>query len=195
MVQFASDSIAQTRAVKLIVLDRDGVINHDSEAFIKAPEEWRPIPGSLEAIARLSHAGYRVVVATNQSGVARGLLNISTLNAIHERMHKALAVAGGRVDAIFYCPHSADALCECRKPKAGMLKEIGVRFGVDLTGVPVVGDGLRDLKAAELVGAQPMLVLTGKGERTLREGGFPKNTLIFPDLAFATSALLASGDG
>ena len=195
MVQLASEAVAPTRAVKLIILDRDGVINHDSEAFIKSPEEWRPIPGSLEAIARLSHAGYRVVVATNQSGVARGLLNISTLNAIHEKMHKALAVAGGRVDAIFYCPHSADALCECRKPKAGMLKEIGVRFGVDLTGVPVVGDGLRDLKAAELVGAQPMLVLTGKGERTLREGGFPKNTLIFPDLAFATSALLASGDG
>ena len=195
MVQFASDAIAPTRAVKLIVLDRDGVINHDSEKFIKSPDEWRPIPGSLEAIARLNHAGYRVVVATNQSGVARGLLNIGTLNAIHEKMHKALAVAGGRVDAIFYCPHSAEACCECRKPKAGMLKEIGIRFGADLTGVPVVGDGLRDLKAAELVGAQPMLVLTGKGERTLREGGFPKNTLIFPDLAFATSALLASADG
>jgi D-glycero-D-manno-heptose 1,7-bisphosphate phosphatase len=191
MVQLVTDSLAPTRSVKLIVLDRDGVINHDSDQFIKSPDEWRPIPGSLEAIARLNHAGYRVVVATNQSGVGRGLLDISTLNAIHERMHKALALVGGRIDAIFYCPHSADASCECRKPKAGMLKEIGIRFGVDLTGVPCIGDSLRDLKTAELVGAQPMLVLTGKGEKTLREGGFPKNTLIFPDLAFAASALLA----
>src|SRR6266545_7423275 len=134
MVQLASEGVAQTRAVKLIVLDRDGVINHDSDAFIKSPEEWRPIPGSLEAIARLSHAGYRVVVATNQSGVARGMLDIGTLNAIHEKMHKALAVVGGRVDAIFYCPHSAEACCECRKPKAGMLKEIGIRFGIDQIG-------------------------------------------------------------
>jgi D-glycero-D-manno-heptose 1,7-bisphosphate phosphatase len=179
-----------TRAVRLIVLDRDGVINHDSEQFIKSPDEWRPIPGSLEAIARLNHAGYRVVVATNQSGVGRGLLDFATLNAIHDKMHRALAHVGGRIDAIFYCPHTADSRCECRKPKAGMLLEIGVRFNVDMAGVPVVGDGLRDLQAAELVGAQPMLVLTGKGEKTLRDGGFPKNTVIFPDLAFAASALL-----
>jgi D-glycero-D-manno-heptose 1,7-bisphosphate phosphatase len=192
MVQLASEAVATTRAVKLIVLDRDGVINHDSDQFIKAPDEWRPIPGSLEAIARLNHAGFRVVIATNQSGIGRGLFDMATLNAIHEKMHRALALAGGRVDALFYCPHTADAQCECRKPKAGMLREIGVRFGVDLSGVPCVGDGLRDLDAADAVGAQPMLVLTGKGERTLREGNFPKNTLIFPDLAFAASALLAS---
>ena len=173
------------------MLDRDGVINHDSEQFIKSPDEWRPIPGSLEAIARLNHAGFRVVVATNQSGVGRGLLDFATLNAIHDKMHRALAHAGGRVDAVFYCPHTADARCECRKPKAGMLQEIGVRFNVSMAGVPCVGDGLRDLQAADAVGAQPMLVLTGKGERTLREGGFPKNTVIFPDLAFAASALLA----
>jgi len=187
-----SEALAPTRAARLIVLDRDGVINHDSDQFIKSPEEWRPIPGSLEAIARLHHAGYRVVVATNQSGVGRGLYDMATLNAIHEKMHKAVTMAGGRLDAIFFCPHTADSRCECRKPRAGMLHEIGKRFNVELTAVPCVGDGLRDLQAAEVVGAQPMLVLTGKGERTLRDGGFPKNTVIFPDLAFAVSALLAN---
>lgn len=191
MVQLASEAVTPTRAVRLIVLDRDGVINHDSEQFIKSPDEWRPIPGSLEAIARLNHAGYRVVVATNQSGVGRGLLDIVTLNAIHEKMHKALAQAGGRIDAVFYCPHTGDAHCECRKPKPGMLAEIGHRYHVDMGGVPCVGDSLRDLVAAEAVGGQPMLVLTGKGEKTLRDGSFPKNTVIFPDLAFAVSALLA----
>ena len=191
MVQFASDPVVATRAARMIVLDRDGVINHDSEQFIKSPDEWRPIPGSLEAIARLNRAGYRVVVATNQSGVGRGLLDFATLNAIHDKMHRALTLAGGRIDAVFYCPHTADARCDCRKPKPGMLVEIGRRFNIELTGVPCIGDGLRDLQAAEAVGAQPMLVLTGKGEKTLRDGGFPKSTVIFPDLAFAASALLA----
>jgi D-glycero-D-manno-heptose 1,7-bisphosphate phosphatase len=191
MVQFASETVATTRAVKLIVLDRDGVINRDSDQFIKSPDEWRPIPGSLEAIARLNHAGFRVVVATNQSGIGRDLFDMAMLNAIHEKMHRALALAGGRIDAVFYCPHTADSDCECRKPKTGLLKEIGVRFGVEMTGVPCIGDSVRDLQAAEAVGAQPMLVLTGKGEKTLRAGNFPKNTVIFPDLAFAASALLA----
>jgi D-glycero-D-manno-heptose 1,7-bisphosphate phosphatase len=191
MVQLASEAVAPTRAARLIVLDRDGVINYDSDQFIKSPEEWRPIPGSLEAISRLNHAGFRVVVATNQSGVGRGLLDIATLNAIHERMHKALAQVGGRIDAIFFCPHTADSECGCRKPKPGMLEEIGMRFNVDMTGVPCLGDSPRDLAAAEAVGAQPMLVLTGKGEKTLREGTLPKNTVIFPDLAFAVAALLA----
>ena len=177
--------------MRLIVLDRDGVINYDSEQFIKSPDEWRPIPGSLEAIARLNHAGFRVVVATNQSGLGRGLFDMATLIAIHEKMHKALALAGGRIDAVFYCPHTADSNCACRKPKAGMLEEIGRRFGVDLTGVPCVGDGVRDLLAAEAIQAQPILVLTGKGEKTLREGNFPRNTVIFPDLAFVATALLA----
>lgn len=191
MVQLASEAVVTTRAVRLIVLDRDGVINHDSDQFIKAPDEWRPIPGSLEAVARLNHAGFRVVVATNQSGVGRGLLDIGTLNAIHEKMHRALAQVGGRLDAIFFCPHTADSLCQCRKPKPGMLEEIGRRFNVEMTGVPCVGDSERDLFAAHAVGAQPMLVLTGKGEQTLRKGNFPRNTVIFPDLAFAVSALLA----
>ena len=191
MVQLASDAVRETRVAKLIVLDRDGVINHDSDQFIKSPDEWRPIPGSLEAIARLNHAGFRVVVATNQSGVGRGLLDIGTLNAIHEKLHKALGQVGGRLDAIFYCPHTGDSHCECRKPRPGMLEEIGRRFNVDMAGVPCVGDSERDLLAAQTVGAQPMLVLTGKGEMTLRQGKFPKNTVIFPDLAFAVSALLA----
>ena len=190
MVQF-SESAPHTRQVKLIVLDRDGVINYDSEQFIKSPDEWRPIPGSLEAISRLNHAGFRVVVATNQSGLGRGLFDMATLIAINDKMHKALAQIGGRVDALFYCPHTADSACECRKPKPGMLIEIGNRFGVDLTGVPCVGDSVRDLQAAAAVEAQPILVLTGKGEKTLRDGVFPTNTVIFPDLAFVATALLA----
>jgi D-glycero-D-manno-heptose 1,7-bisphosphate phosphatase len=191
MVQFANESVVQTRHAKLIILDRDGVINYDSDHFIKSPDEWRPIPGSVEAIARLNHAGFRVVVATNQSGLGRGLFDMATLIAIHEKMHKALAGAGGRIDAVFYCPHTGDSGCDCRKPRAGMFIEIGQRFGVELTGVPCVGDSVRDLQAADTVGGQPILVLTGKGEKTLREGAFPKNTVIFPDLAFVATALLA----
>jgi D-glycero-D-manno-heptose 1,7-bisphosphate phosphatase len=191
VVQF-SDALAPPRAARLIVLDRDGVINHDSDQFIKSPDEWRPIPGSLEAIARLHHAGFRVVVATNQSGVGRGLYDMATLNAIHEKMHKAVGQAGGRLDAVFFCPHTGDSRCECRKPRPGMLQEIATRFSVEMAGIPCVGDSLRDLQAADTVHAQPMLVLTGKGEATLRDGGFPKSTVIFPDLAFAAAALLAN---
>ena len=191
MVQFIPEPAPHTRQAKLIVLDRDGVINYDSEQFIKSPDEWRPIPGSLEAISRLNHAGFRVVVATNQSGLGRGLFDMATLIAIHEKMHKALSQVGGRIDALFYCPHTADSACECRKPKPGMLTEIGQRFGIDLTGVPCVGDSVRDLQCAAAVEAQPILVLSGKGEKTLREGNFPKDTVIFPDLAFVATALLA----
>ena len=192
MVQLATEAVVPTRAVKLIILDRDGVINYDSEQFIKSPEEWRPIPGSLEAIARLNHAAYRVVVATNQSGIGRGLFDMAMLNAIHDKMHRALAQVGGRIDAVFFCPHTADAKCDCRKPKPGMFMEIGKRFNVEMAEVPCIGDSTRDLASADAVGAQPMLVLTGKGEKTLREGGFPRNTMIFPDLAFAVAALLAA---
>jgi len=190
VVQF-SESAPHTRHVKLIILDRDGVINYDSDQFIKSPDEWRPIPGSLEAIARLNHAGFRVVVATNQSGLGRGLFDMATLIAINDKMHKSLAQLGGRIDAVFYCPHAADSACECRKPKPGMFIEIANRFGVELTGVPCVGDSVRDLEAAATVEAQPILVLTGKGEKTLRDGVFPANTIIFPDLAFVVTALLA----
>jgi len=190
VVQF-SESAPHTRQAKLIILDRDGVINYDSDQYIKSPDEWRPIPGSLEAIARLNHAGFRVVVATNQSGLGRGLFDMATMIAVNEKLHKAVAHVGGRIDAVFYCPHAADSDCDCRKPKPGLLHEIGQRFGVELTGVPCIGDSLRDLQAAEAVGAQPILVLSGKGEKTLREGNFPSNTVIFPDLAFAAAALLA----
>src|SRR5215212_9229114 len=159
--------------MKLVILDRDGVINQDSDSYIKSPDEWRPIPGSLEAITRLNQAGYHVVLATNQSGVGRGLFEVSTLNAIHDKMHRALAQIGGRIDAIFFCPHAQEANCTCRKPKPGLLEEIAHRFNMDLAGVPVIGDSLRDLEAASAVGATPMLVLTGKGAKTYQTGGLP----------------------
>src|SRR5918992_5175281 len=176
--------------MKLAILDRDGVINEDSDSFIKSPDEWRPIPGSLEAIARLNHAGFQVVLATNQSGVGRGLFEVSTLNAIHDRMHRALAHMGGRIDAIFFCPHAQEANCACRKPKAGLLEEIARRFSVDLKGVPSIGDSLRDLQAAHAVGAAPILVLTGKGELTRTAGGLPEGTQIYADLAAAARAIV-----
>ena len=177
--------------MKLIILDRDGVINFDSDQFIKSPDEWKPIPGSLEAIARLNQAGFRVVLATNQSGVGRGLFDMATLNAIHDKMHKMLAQAGGRIDALFYCPHTADSYCNCRKPEAGMLHEIARRFNTSLTGVPSVGDSLRDLQASAEVGAQPILVLTGKGKKTQATGTLPLGTLVFPDLAEVVKNLIA----
>ncbi len=169
--------------MKLVVLDRDGTINHDSDQYIKSPAEWKPIRGSLEAIARLTQSGHRVVVATNQSGIARGLFDMTTLNAIHDAMQRAVQRAGGRIDAIFFCPHANDADCECRKPKPGMLLEIGRRLNADLEGVPVVGDALRDLQAAQAVRARPVLVLTGKGKKTRSAGGLPPGTEIFADLA------------
>ena len=176
--------------MKLIILDRDGVINYDSDQFIKRPEEWKPIPGSLEAIARLCQADYRVAVSTNQSGVARGLFDMHTLNAIHDKMHKAVALAGGRIDAIFFCPHAAEADCPCRKPKTGMLEEIKARYDTNLQGTPVVGDSLRDLESAAKAGAQPILVLTGKGVKTQANGDLPEGTLIYPDLAAVVATLV-----
>ena len=176
--------------MKLIILDRDGVINLDSDQFIKSPAEWQPIPGSLEAIARLTQADYRVVVATNQSGVARGLFDMPTLNAIHDKMHKACAQVGARIDAVFFCPHTAEMHCHCRKPNPGMLEEIAERYNVSLRGVPVVGDSLRDLLAGAELGAQPLLVLTGKGAKTRAAGGLPEGTKVFPDLAAVVAELL-----
>lgn len=176
--------------MKLIILDRDGVINYDSDQFIKSPDEWKPLPGSLEAIARLNQNGYRVVVATNQSGIGRGLFDMPTLNAIHDKMHKSLAQVGGRIDAIFFCPHTSEADCGCRKPKSGMMLEISARYGVGLANVPAVGDSLRDLEAAARLGATPYLVLTGKGNKTKEKGGLPEGTLIYPDLAAVTASLI-----
>ena len=173
--------------MKLVILDRDGVINHDSDQYIKSPEEWKPIPGSLTAIARLNQAGYRVVVATNQSGIGRGLFETDTMIAIHDKMSKALAQVGGHVDAIFFCPHTNDDNCECRKPKPGMFREIAARFNADLAGVPAIGDSLRDLQAAAAAGAQPVLVLTGKGRKIADDPALPPDTLVFPDLAAAAA--------
>jgi D-glycero-D-manno-heptose 1,7-bisphosphate phosphatase len=169
--------------MKLIILDRDGVINHDSAEFIKSPDEWKPIPGSLEAIARLTQLGYHIVVATNQSGVGRGLFDMDTLNAIHEKMNKAVSQAGGRIDAVFFCPHTNGDGCSCRKPLPGMLMDIANRFNKDPEGIPVVGDALRDLQAAAVVGAQPILVLTGKGKKTQADPALPPNTRVFANLA------------
>lgn len=176
----------------LVILDRDGVINEDSDAYIKSPAEWVPIPGSLEAIARLNHAGYRVVVATNQSGVARGLFGMAELNAIHQKLHAMLARLGGQLDGIYFCPHGPDDDCPCRKPRPGLLREIAARHGLDLGGVPAIGDSLRDVEAARAVGASPILVRTGKGllaERQLPpDWGVP----VFDDLAQAVQALVAT---
>lgn len=174
------------------MLDRDGVINLDSVHFIKSTSEWIPISGSLEAIALLNQSGYRVAIATNQSGISRGLFDMVTLNAIHDKMHRALAQLGGRIDAIFYCPHAAEDNCACRKPKPGMMEEIGSRFGVDLKAVPIVGDALRDLQAGAVLGMQPMLVRTGKGEDTLAADGLPEGTLIFANLAEAVQHIISS---
>jgi D-glycero-D-manno-heptose 1,7-bisphosphate phosphatase len=176
--------------MKLIILDRDGVINFDSAEFIKSPEEWSPIPGSLEAIARLNQDGYRVVVATNQSGIGRGLFEVATLNAIHDKMHKALGHVGGRIDAVFFCPHAKEAGCACRKPSPGLLEDIAHRFNTELTGVPCIGDSLRDLQAAAAVDAQPILVLTGKGRQTAAAGNLPAGSQTFADLAAVAKSIV-----
>jgi D-glycero-D-manno-heptose 1,7-bisphosphate phosphatase len=149
--------------MKLIILDRDGTINEDRDDFVKSPDEWVPIPGSLEAIARLNHAGWHTVVATNQSGLARGLFDMATLNAIHAKMNRALTELGGRIDAVFYCPHGPDDGCSCRKPLPGLFTMIGERYGVPLRETYAIGDSLRDLEAGVAAGCAPHLVRTGKG--------------------------------
>ncbi|QET02742.1 D-glycero-beta-D-manno-heptose 1,7-bisphosphate 7-phosphatase [Cupriavidus pauculus] len=178
---------------RFVILDRDGVVNLDSDQFIKTPDEWVPIPGSLEAIAALNQAGFRVVIASNQSGIGRGLFEMSALNAMHEKMYKALASLGGRVEAVFFCPHTAADGCDCRKPKPGMFEQIGERFGIELRAVPVVGDSLRDLEAGVAVGCVPHLVLTGKGRKTQDKGGLPAGTRIHDDLT-AFARWLVTGD-
>ena len=169
--------------MKLVILDRDGTINHDSENFIKSPAEWRPIEGSLEGIARLTQAGYRIVVATNQSGIARGLLDTATLVSIHDTLQRAAAQAGGRIDAFFFCPHAVDSACKCRKPEPGMLLEVARRFNISPENTYMVGDALRDVQAATAAGARPVLVLTGRGRQTLDQGGLPPGTAVFENLA------------
>ena len=181
-------------SMKLVILDRDGTINSDSDDFVKTPEEWLPLPGALEAIARLSHAGWHVVVASNQSGLGRGLFDVGTLNAMHAKMLKMLALQGGRMDAVFYCPHTAEDNCLCRKPKPGLFEQIGLRFGVPLKGVPTVGDSLRDALAGAAAGCEPHLVLTGKSEKyrgLVPPQDLPPGTLVHQDLSAFADFILA----
>src|SRR5918999_3233859 len=169
--------------MKLVILDRDGTINYGSDHHVKSPNEWRPIEGSLEGIARLTQAGYRIVVATNQSGIARGLFDTRTLFAIHDTLLRALALVGGRIDAFFFCPHAAAAGCPCRKPQPGMLLEVARRFNVSLEETYMVGDAHRDVAAAAAAGARPVPVLSGRGRRTREEGNLPPGTEVFENLA------------
>ncbi|MFQ5935078.1 MAG: D-glycero-beta-D-manno-heptose 1,7-bisphosphate 7-phosphatase [Acidiferrobacterales bacterium] len=177
--------------MRLVILDRDGVINYDAEDFITAPEQWVPIPGSLEAIARLRDASYKVAVATNQSGVARGLMSMDTLARIHARMLDAVRAKGGAIDAICVCPHGPDDGCQCRKPAPGLLNEIAARFETDLRGVYAVGDTERDIVAARCAHASPVLVRTGKGMQTLSQSTALDGVPVFDDLAAFVTALLA----
>jgi len=185
--------MASNMNTKLIILDRDGTINHDSDDYVKSPDEWQALPGAIDAIARLNHAGWHTVIATNQSGLGRGLFDVATFNQIHDKMNKALAKAGGRVDAIFYCPHTPDDHCHCRKPLSGLFEQIGDRFGLQLADVHAVGDTLRDAQAAAAVGCQTHLVRTGKSEmlttNTLPEN-FPAGTRVHADLSAFVDWLL-----
>ncbi len=178
--------------MKLIILDRDGVINQDSDEYVKSVDEWIPIAGSLEAIARLNQAGYQVLVATNQSGIGRGYYDLSTLNAMHQKMHKLLSKLGAHVDAILFCPHTPEDNCLCRKPATGMYEEIANRWGTSLKGVPVVGDTRRDLEPAIAMGARPILVKTGKGAQTMLDLSNMKTIEIYENLAHAVDGLLTA---
>ena len=179
--------------LKLVILDRDGTINRASTEFVKSPEEWQPLPGALEAISRLNHAGFHVVLATNQSGLGRGLFDMAALNAVHAHMLKSLAALGGRIDAIFYCPHAAEEGCSCRKPAPGLLHQIAERYGQSVSGVPYVGDSLRDMQAAQAAGCAPHLVLSGRHamvDPSRLPPDFPANTLAHADLTAFVDHLL-----
>lgn len=182
--------------MRYVILDRDGVINEDSDDYIKTVDEWLPLPGALEAIARLTGEGYTVTVASNQSGLARGLFDIDVLCSIHQAMRARVAALGGRIEAIAFCPHGPDDGCDCRKPKAGLLREISRRLDAPLTGVAVVGDALRDVQAALEVHARPILVRTGKGSHseTLLSGAL-RATPVVDDLAAAVEHILQSNTG
>ena len=175
-------------------MDRDGTINEDSDEYVKSPGEWQPLPGALQAIAKLNHAGWHVVVVTNQSGLGRGLFDMSALNAMHAKMHDMLAAVGGRVDAIFYCPHAPEDQCNCRKPAPGLYEQIAERYGIELAGTPTVGDSVRDLVAGVAVGCVPHLVLTGKAAVYKGQplpATFPSGTVMHDDLQAFASYLVA----
>jgi D-glycero-D-manno-heptose 1,7-bisphosphate phosphatase len=181
--------------MKLVLLDRDGVINFDSKAFIKSPEEWVPIPGSMQALALLTQAGYHIAVLTNQSGVGRGLYDLQTLAKIHEKMLHNVQDAGGNIEAVFYCPHTPDENCDCRKPKPGLFLKAKEYFACDLQGVWAVGDSKRDLEASAAVGCQPVLVKTGNGATLLTKETLPKEYLVFDNLLAVAQALIAKHQG
>jgi D-glycero-D-manno-heptose 1,7-bisphosphate phosphatase len=183
-------------STRLIILDRDGVINEDSPDFIKSVQEWRPLPGSLEAIARLCHAGWRVVVASNQSGIGRKLFDFGALFAMHEKMQRLLAELGGRIDGVFFCPHTPEDHCSCRKPKTGLYEDIARRYQVNLAGVPAVGDSWRDVESARAAGAKPVLVRTGSGAETIAAHRSDlADVTIHDDLAAVATALLGQRPG
>lgn len=175
--------------MKLVILDRDGVINEDSPNFVKSVDEWIALPGSLAAIARMNRAGWRVVLASNQSGLGRRFFDMATLNAMHAKLRAELVREGGQIDAIFVCPHHPDDGCDCRKPLPGLLLDIARRYDISLEGVPVVGDSLRDLQAAAAAGATPWLVRTGNGRKTEAKGGLPPGTILSDDLMAVAVAL------
>ena len=179
--------------MKLIILDRDGVINEDSEQYIKHPDEWIPIAGSLQAIARLHQAGWTVAIASNQSGLARGYFDVATLASIHQKLRRELAHFGGTIDAFFVCPHGPGDGCTCRKPLPGLFHDIAQRYDVSLAGVPAVGDSLRDLQASQTAGCTPWLVQTGNGPRTLAQGDLPRGTRLADSLSAMVDQLLADG--
>jgi D-glycero-D-manno-heptose 1,7-bisphosphate phosphatase len=178
--------------MKLIILDRDGVINEDSDDYIKSPDEWIPIAGSLDAVARLNHAGYSVAIASNQSGIARGYFNLQTLAAMSVKMNDMLSPLGGRIDAMIFCPHGPKDDCDCRKPRPGMLIEIGNRFQTSLADVLFIGDNINDIKAAQAAGAKPVLVKTGKGKQTASKIAEDKieDIPVYDDLADVASDIL-----
>lgn len=186
--------MANTTQRRLVVLDRDGVINRESPDFIRTPDEWVPLPGSIQAIADLTRAGFAVVVASNQSGVGRGLFTVDTLAAIHARMTRTLEAAGGRLAGIFFCPHRPEDACECRKPRPGLMQQIEAHFGTTLRGQPAIGDSHRDLEAAWRVGARAMLVRTGNGMETERRLDGGAAVEIFPDLAAAAALLIRESE-
>jgi len=179
--------------MKLIILDRDGVINQDSDAYIKSEEEWQQIPGSLEAIAQLNKHGYKIAVTTNQSGINRGFYDHDTLNSMHNKLRRLLTPLGGKIDAIFYCPHIPEDQCTCRKPMPGLFHRVNQFFGTPLNGVFAIGDSFRDLQAAMQVSAKPVLVLTGKGKITLDKNADEiktHNIPVFQNLSAAVQEIL-----
>ena len=176
---------------RFVILDRDGVINEDSDNYIRSPAELVSIPGSMDAIARLTHAGFRIAIVSNQSGLARGLFDLGTLNAIHRKLRDLASLRGGRLEMILFCPHGPGENCACRKPQPGLLRQVEARAGLDLRGLPFIGDSLCDVRAAREVGMEPMLVKTGKGVRTLSLGGADlKDVPVFEDLKAASEELI-----